>query len=137
MGRDQCPRYVGLPSVFVESDEVLHEAVEREALEELGVHVEASHIVAVRSTVEERSTNTYIVFAARHLGGTPTADQVEFSDARWFTRDALDAAADVTRITNQIALAVLDRPAHGLHRRPYSRPGGEPTDLHILGGVVG
>lgn len=121
-----------LPGGYVEADEVLHEAVRREAREEVGVEVAPGPVIAIRSMVRLRNHDTYIVFLADYLGGEPRPDDTEFDAVEWFDAQRLKAH-DVTAVTAQILLEWLRGDRTGLQRRSYSRPTGEPADLHIVG----
>lgn len=135
LGRRAEPPALGqwsLPGGYVEGDEVLHEAVRREAREETGVEVAPGPVIAVRSMVRERDHDTYIVFLADYLEGDPTPDDREFDRLEWFDAARL-ADPDVTAVTAQILTEVTGRPAAGLRKRPYVRATGEPADLHVVG----
>lgn len=122
-----------LPGGYVEADEVLHEAVRREAREEAGVEVAPGPVIAVRSMVRPHHHDTYIVFLADYVQGAPTPDDKEFDRLEWFDEDRL-SAPDVTAVTGQILREAMIRgPGAGLSRRAYVRGTGEPADLHVVG----
>ena len=121
-----------LPGGYVEGDELLHEAVRREAREETGVDVEVGPVIAVRSMVRPDHHDTYLVFLADHVGGEPVPDDHEFDRLEWFDGERLATDPTVTPVSAQILLEVLAIGDRGLRRRPYERPDGTPADLHVV-----
>ena len=79
---------------FVDEEEDVHDALQREVLEETGLEVEVGDFVGAFSdrygSADDAPTALNLVFEARVLGGEPQpADDV--SELAWFTRDALPA----------------------------------------------
>lgn len=76
------------PGGYVEVDEPIHAAVEREVLEETGVTARVLDVVGFRhaaSAPERPVANIYVVFRLRAVGGEPRPDGVETFDAGFFT----------------------------------------------------
>jgi NAD+ diphosphatase len=72
---------------FCEAGERLEDTVEREILEEVGVHVKNIRYIASQSWPFPNSL--MIGFAADHTDGEICCDGVEIEDAHWFSRDRL------------------------------------------------
>lgn len=72
---------------FVEVGESLEQCVERETLEEVGLHVEEVRYVASQAWPFPQSL--MLGFRAVSLSGEITLDDDELEEARWFTRDEL------------------------------------------------
>lgn len=93
----------GFPGGVVELGETVREAVVREAMEESGLHVEPTELVAVYDSLtqddEGRIRFHYVLseFLCRVVGGSlkPSSD---VSDARWFRLDELDTI-DISKRT--------------------------------------
>jgi ADP-ribose pyrophosphatase YjhB (NUDIX family) len=82
------------PGGYVEIDESIHDAVEREVLEETGVTAQVRDVVGFRhsSGVPARPVaNIYVVFRLEAVEGEPRPDHFETFDAGFFTLD--EAAA--------------------------------------------
>lgn len=88
---------------FVETHETLEQAVEREALEEVGIQV--CDIQYVKSQPWPFPNNIMLGFTAAWAGGTLCPDGVEISQADWFDRHHLPALP--TRMS--IARDLIDR----------------------------
>lgn len=84
-----------VPGGIVEPGEFAADAAERELLEETGVSgkVEKMLLVTTGEPVEypngDRCQFLLLIFQCRYVGGTPTPDLDESTDARWFDLDAL------------------------------------------------
>ena len=66
-----------IPGGYVESDEEIVPAVEREVLEEAGVVAKVSDVIGVRHTVGVPTANVYVVFRLDLISGEPRFDGVE------------------------------------------------------------
>lgn len=75
---------------FVEPGETIEAAVAREFMEEAGIEV--ADIAYVASQPWPFPSSLMIGCAARALGAELTIDFTELDDARWFTRDEVEAA---------------------------------------------
>lgn len=93
-----------IPGGFSENGELPQKTAEREVLEETGVCVEATDLVAVRFTKEE----VWCIFNANYISGEPRSDGQE-NDAAVFMpiEEALGSDA-VVETTKVIVKAVLD-----------------------------
>jgi ADP-ribose pyrophosphatase YjhB (NUDIX family) len=116
-----------IPGGYVESDELLEDAVVREVREETGVEAEVRSLVSVRSVVRPSRLDTYVVFHLACVQGEAVADGHENDHVGWFSAAELNALEGLTPFSMSIARAVLNE-KQGLHRVPYERPGGEPAD---------
>jgi ADP-ribose pyrophosphatase YjhB (NUDIX family) len=87
----------GLIGGAIEPDEAPEDAARREALEEVGVHVELIGLrgvfggLAYRVRYPNGDEVAYVstLFDAKITYGTPTPDQDEVVEARWFTTEEL------------------------------------------------
>ena len=75
-----------LPGGYVDLGETLSSAIEREVLEETGVHTQAVDLTLIRHMNNEKKdrgliSDIYIVFNLEYKGGEPVADSVETSEA--------------------------------------------------------
>jgi len=77
------------PGGYVEVDESIHEAVEREVFEESGVTARVLDVVGFRHAAgmqpERPAANIYVVFRLEALSGNPRPDGVETFDAGFYT----------------------------------------------------
>ena len=97
----------------VEPGESPAEAAVREALEETGLEVELTELVAAlggpdfEMTYPNGDECAYIsiVFDARVVGGELVADGVEVSQCAWFTSSEL-ATADISAVSRSVLVAV-------------------------------
>lgn len=77
---------------FVEPGETMEEAVAREVLEETGIVVDRVSYVA--SQPWPYPSSVMVAFTARAVGGTLVPDPHELEDARWFSRQTVQAEFD-------------------------------------------
>lgn len=82
-----------IPGGYVEYDEQIVEAVEREVLEESGIEAKVRDVIGFRHSIGGSiggpSTNVYIVFRLDLIGGEVRCDGDEISDAGFFTADQM------------------------------------------------
>ncbi|MGE3856689.1 MAG: NUDIX domain-containing protein [Dehalococcoidia bacterium] len=125
-----------IPGGFVEVDELIHDAIEREVLEETGVVARAVDVVGFRHAagVPDRPVaNIYVVFRLTAEGGTPRPDGEETFDVRFVHRDRVadwpgiaamsvwaiqTALAAPPGMTMEAARDGLQRPGHTIFRLP-------------------
>ncbi len=83
------------PGGYVEVDESIHEAVEREVLEETGVTARVLDVVGFRHAAgtqpERPASNIYVVFRLEAVAGDPRPDGVETFDAGFYTLEEAEA----------------------------------------------
>ena len=84
-----------IPGGFVESDEAIDRAVEREVLEETGVSASVVEVLGFRHAPsqepERTASNIYVVFRLDAIAGEPRPDGEESFDAGFFTRAEIEA----------------------------------------------
>ncbi|MEI7925138.1 MAG: NUDIX hydrolase [Chloroflexota bacterium] len=81
-----------IPGGFVEVDELIRDAIEREVMEETGVEARALDVVGFRHAagVPDRPVaNIYVVFRLLAEGGTPRPDGEESFDVQFVHRDRI------------------------------------------------
>jgi ADP-ribose pyrophosphatase YjhB (NUDIX family) len=77
-----------LPGGYVDLGETLSSAIEREVLEETGVHTQVVDLIFVRHMNNEKKdrgliSDVYIVFNLEFKGGEPAADNIETLEAEF------------------------------------------------------
>jgi 8-oxo-dGTP pyrophosphatase MutT (NUDIX family) len=106
-------RHWGTVGGAVEPGESPAEAAVREALEETGLEVELTGLVAALGGPDfemtypngDQCAYLSIVYDARVIGGTLTPDGDEVSDAAWFSRDEL-TSLDIGSVSRAVLQAV-------------------------------
>jgi 8-oxo-dGTP pyrophosphatase MutT (NUDIX family) len=81
--RQAYPDRWGLAGGHVEPGELPHQAVGRECLEELGVHIEAPRLIPM--TVADRTIETHAFLVTRWEAEPFNAAPEEHDDLRWFS----------------------------------------------------
>jgi ADP-ribose pyrophosphatase YjhB (NUDIX family) len=88
-----------IPGGYVEADEEIVDAVEREVLEEAGVVAKVQDVVGVRhslaGSIGGPSANIYVVFRLTPISGEPTFDGDETIGAGYFS---LEEIAQMDRV---------------------------------------
>lgn len=79
-----------IPGGYVESDEEILSAVEREVLEESGVTARVLDVIGVRHAVGTPTANIYVVFRLEPLSGEPRFDGDETIGAGYFSMSELE-----------------------------------------------
>ena len=82
-----------IPGGYVEADEAIPAAAEREVREEAGVVARVREVIGFRhsaSTPERPVANIYVVFWLEWVSGEPRPDGVETMDAGFFTVPELE-----------------------------------------------
>lgn len=78
-----------IPGGYVEADEEILSAVEREVLEESGVVARVTDVVGVRHAVTASNANIYVVFRLDPLSGEPRFDGDETIGAGYFSLEEI------------------------------------------------
>lgn len=76
-----------IPGGFVERDETITAAVQREILEETGVNAEVDGLIGVRHRFTKDENSAYFIFLLHADSGEAQADGIEIQEARFFTFD--------------------------------------------------
>ncbi|MDA0270371.1 MAG: NUDIX domain-containing protein [Chloroflexi bacterium] len=88
-----------IPGGYVEHDEPILEAVEREVMEESGVTAKARDVIAFRHSIGGSiggpSTNMYVVFRLDYIEGEPKFDNDEVIGAGFYSLDEMSQMASV------------------------------------------
>ena len=121
-----------IPGGYVEADEAIHAAVEREVLEEAGIIARVTDVVGFRHAAgvnpERPNANIYMVFRLESLSGEPRFDGDETLGAGYFSLDEMARMERVQALSLwAIRLAMATRPGDGLVSNlaadDLSRPG--------------
>lgn len=131
--RGQQP-FVGswqIPGGYVEHDEPLAEAVEREVLEESGVTAQVRDVLAFRHLLggsgSGASTNIYVVFRLELVGGEPKCDGDEIKDVGFFSLEEMARMEAVQGLSKwAIEKALLVPHGRGLLHDPGGPGAGRP-----------
>lgn len=79
-----------IPGGYVESDEQIVAAVEREVLEEAGIVAKVSDVIGVRHSIGAPSANIYVVFRLQLISGEPRFDGDETIGAGYFGLEEIE-----------------------------------------------
>ena len=119
-----------IPGGYVEMDEEIHSAVEREVLEEAGVTAKVTDCLGFRHTagnLERPFSNLYVVFRLEPLSGEPQSDGEETLDAGYFTLEEMTVMTGVQSLSLwAVKQALFHPPGGGFTYRPNDldlRPG--------------
>ncbi len=99
-----------IPGGYVESDEEILSAVEREVLEEAGVTARVSDVIGVRHAVGTPTANIYVVFRLEPLSGEPRFDGVETIGAGYFSMAELEQMESVQSFSTWSIKRALELP---------------------------
>ncbi|NEW09273.1 NUDIX hydrolase [Paenibacillus sp. SYP-B3998] len=122
------------PGGYIEQQELIHDTIQREVLEETGVEAVVTKIVALRD-LPRSIHNLYIAFDMEYVGGEPIPDGVEVDAAGFYSLEEMASmnVADFTRWLIDVAihaesagLVVDENPivpmaGYGLYRVPDDR----------------
>lgn len=121
-----------IPGGFVEPDETIETAVTREVLEESGVESKVRSVLGIRNRYDDNSDNsTYVVFLLDYLGGNPTADETETSEARFFSLEEIRNLEQVPPINLKVAEHALNQNPDTLKPEQVTGPNGNLYTLFI------
>ena len=120
-----------IPGGFVEVDEPIHTAIEREVMEETGIVARALDVVGFRHAAgmpDRPIANIYVVFRLVAEGGEPRPDGEESFAVEFVPRDEIASRPGVSSMSLWAIEAALGAPtAGGLnlepHREGLHRPG--------------
>jgi len=115
-----------IPGGFVEADEAIDTAVEREVLEETGIIARVVDVLGFRhATAPEpaRASNIYVVFRLEALAGEPRPDLEESFDACFVTREEMERRPGVSAMSLWAARKAWDGAAAGGFARESDVPG--------------
>ena len=100
-----------IPGGYVESDEEIVPAVEREVLEEAGVVATVSDVIGVRHSVGAPTANVYVVFRLDLVSGEPRFDGVETIGAGYFGLTEIEEMEGVQGFSKWSIKRALELPA--------------------------
>jgi len=92
-----------IPGGFCEEGELPQKSAEREVMEETGVAVVASDLLAVRFTKQE----VWCIFRGEYVKGEPASDNDENEDALFMSIEEALSSETVVATTREILKAVL------------------------------
>ncbi|MBW7453123.1 NUDIX domain-containing protein [Paenibacillus sepulcri] len=104
--------YWTTPGGYIEQNELIHETICREVLEETGVEAVVKSLVAVRDQ-PSRIHNVYIAFSMEYVSGEPTPDQFEVDAAGFYSLEEM-ATMNVAGFTKWLVKVALDSQEDGL-----------------------
>jgi 8-oxo-dGTP diphosphatase len=96
-----------IPGGFIERDETIDVAVQREVLEETGVKAEVEGLIAVRSRVTDTENSAYFIFLLRTTDEKAQADGFEVDKARFFTLAEVQALPRLQALSRLVVIQVL------------------------------
>ncbi|WP_441946385.1 NUDIX domain-containing protein [Paenibacillus sp. 2TAB23] len=100
------------PGGYIEQMEAIQDTIQREVLEECGVHAIVKNVVALRD--QPRSIhNLYVAFEMEYVSGEPVPDQVEVDAAGFFTLQELESM-DVASFTQWLVDVAFHGRSEGL-----------------------
>ena len=82
-----------IPGGYVEDDEEISSAIEREVYEEAGIKAKVEKVIGFRHSANltgQSSPNLYVVFRLQHLSGEPRFDGEETIDAGYFPMSVIE-----------------------------------------------
>lgn len=110
-----------IPGGYVEMDEEIHLAVEREVLEETGITAKVTDSLGFRHTAgnpERPFSNLYVVFRLDPVDGEPLADGDETLDVGYFTLDEMIEKTGIQSLSLwAVRQALLHPPGAGFTHR--------------------
>ena len=120
-----------IPSGYLEPDESVAQAVEREVREETAVAARAESIVGVRNRVAGEANDTFLVFAMAYESGEPRPDGREVSEAAFRPLDEVSRSEDSAPFTRAIVPKLMR--SRGMRLDVYAPPGdGSGTLAYLL-----
>ncbi len=99
-----------IPGGYVEADEEILTAVEREVLEEAGIVARVSDVVGVRHSIGAPNANVYVVFRLDPISGEPRFDGEETIAAGYFSLEEITVMDGVQGFSLWSIERALDTP---------------------------
>jgi|TARA_B100000378_G_scaffold193689_1_gene157658 ADP-ribose pyrophosphatase YjhB (NUDIX family) len=99
-----------IPGGYVEADEEILPAVEREVLEEAGVVAKVKDVVGMRHATAAPNSNVYVVFRLEPVSGEPRYDGDETIGAGYFTWEEIENMEGVQGFSLWSIRRALDTP---------------------------
>ena len=90
-GQEPFSGWWQIPGGYVEHDEEIEHAVEREVYEESGIRARATGVLGIRNSLGQPSTNVYVIFAMELLAGEPQSDDAEVTGVGFFSLEEIEA----------------------------------------------
>ncbi len=120
-----------IPGGFVEIDESITEAIEREILEETGVTARVRDVIAIRHAAGVQPqwpiANMYTIMRLDHVAGEPRPDLEESFEAGFYSIDEARGLQGLSGISLWAIERALGLPNHGMRVEPIreglQRPG--------------
>lgn len=113
-----------IPGGFVERDETIEVAVQREVLEETGVRSEVDGLIAARNRITQNENSAYFIFLLRAQNETAKVDGFEIDQARFFTFSEIQTLDRLQPLSRLVVTKVLQGQTQLLvfHQHPqYTR----------------
>ncbi len=91
-----------IPGGYVEDDEEISSAIEREIYEESGVYAKVEEVIGFRHSANlfgQSPPNLYMIFRLAHSSGTPRFDGVETINAGYFSLSEIEQKDNVQALS--------------------------------------
>lgn len=97
-----------LPGGYVEPGESIENAVIREIEEESGIKATITELIGIRTGIRlwkgYEQTNLYIVFKMKYVNGIETADNLETTEAQFFTINEIIYMDNIVGLSKELIL---------------------------------
>jgi len=110
-----------IPGGYVERNEPIDVAVQREVFEETGVQAEMEGLIAVRNRVEPQANGAYFIFLLRAQNETVNVDGFEIDQAGFFTLAELQDLPTLQALSRLIVTKVLQGKAKVLQFQAHPK----------------
>lgn len=113
-----------IPGGFIERDETIDVAVQREVFEEAGAKADIEGLIAVRSRVTNAENSAYFIFLLRTTDEKAQADGFEVDEAHFFTLTEVQALPRLQALSRLVVTQALQGEATVLtfHTHPEIPP---------------
>lgn len=110
-----------IPGGFVERDETIDIAVQREVLEETGVKADVDGLIAVRNRVAPNENSAYFIFLLHAQNEIIKVDGFEIDEARFFTFSEIQTLELLQPLSRLVVTKVLQGQSRLLafHQHPH------------------